>query len=304
MKTPRALGAAAAIACLTLLAGCSGASSSSLPAATTAANGDVQRDEAGGYADESKVPQAGPAPAENPGAVVAAQIARTARVSLTVPDVEAAASQLRLLAQTLRGQVTAENLVTRDDPDAQRGPVSTIVISVPADELDSALDQLKSVGTVTSRVISSEDVTTQVADVKSRIDTLNASIARLQELSKRAGTISQLVELENELTNRIAERDSLVAQGKSLAGRVATSPVTISLSTPGQPAQPVEPTGFLGGLLAGWNALLASSRVLMTAVGALLPFVAAIAVVALPILAWRRRTRRIRTAATLSLIHI
>ena len=80
---------------------------------------------------------------------------------------------------------------------ASRTPTSTMVISVPSDKLDSTLEQLKSLGTITSRVISSDDVTTQVADVASRVKALEGSIARLNELSKKAGTISQLTELES-----------------------------------------------------------------------------------------------------------
>jgi hypothetical protein len=291
MKTLRALGAAAAIASLALLAGCSGASSASLPEATTAAGGSAAEpaDTDAGYADKAPVPEG--QPQEVPGVTVEQKLARTARVSLTVTDVEAAATQLRALAASLNGQVTAENLVSRAGSNGKVAPTSTMVISVPADRLDSALDQLKSVGTITNRVISSEDVTLQVADVDARIKTLNDSIARLRDLWSRAGRISELTQLESEIQARISERDSLVAQQNALARRVAQSPITLTLALPDE-APVVETTGFLGGLAAGWNALLASSRVLMTVIGAVLPFVAVVAVVGVPLLLWRRRLRR------------
>ena len=44
--------------------------------------------------------------------------------------------------------------------------------------------------------------------------------------------------------------------------------------------------------MAGWNALVSSSRVLMTVVGAVLPFAALAALIVVPLLAWRRRARR------------
>lgn len=287
MKTLPVLGAAAAaIASLALLAGCSGGSGASFPNATMAADGRV---DAPGEAG------AEPAPAEQPagvpGITVEQKIARTALVRITVTDVEAAAAQLRQLARAMDGQVTAENLVTRATADDERGPVSTIVITVPSDRLDSTLDQLKSVGTLTSRVVSSEDVSLEVADVDARIRTLNDSIARLRELWKRADRTSDLIQLEGETQARISERDSLVAQQRVLAARVATSPVTITLETP-EKASEIETTGFLGGLMAGWNALVSSSRVLMTVVGAVLPFAALAALIVVPLLAWRRRARR------------
>jgi hypothetical protein len=193
------------------------------------------------------------------------------------------------------GVVSSENLVTRVDAEGISVPTSTMVISVPASSLDSVLEQLKSVGNITSRVISSEDVTTQVADVAARIKALEGSIARLNELSKKAGSISDLTQLEAELSSRIEQRDSLVAQQKALAGRVAQSPITITLNTPVPTVEPEVP-GFLGGLIAGWNALVASSRVLLTVVGAVLPFLAVLALVGAPLLIWRRRSH-LRTVA-------
>ncbi len=291
MKTLRALSTAATIAALALLVGCSssGARSASLPEAATAAGQPAD----GTSEDYGSDGAGGGQPAGEPGSTLTQKVARTAQVSLTVTDVEAAAAQLRDLAAAMNGQVTAENLVARPDAEEKDGPVSTIVLSVPADRLDSTLDQLKSVGTITNRVISSEDVTTQVADVDSRVKTLEASIERLRELSKKAGSIRELTDLEAQLTDRISERDSLLAQQRALAGRVAQSPITVTLRTPVQ-ASELETTGFLGGLVAGWNALLASSKVLMTVVGAVLPFAAVAAVVLVPLLLWRRRLHRVR----------
>jgi hypothetical protein len=289
MLTLRTLGLVAVIPALLVIGGCS-AGGSSQPAAGTA------REPANGYTGaDSSVPEAKPGgkPADFTG-TVQAQIARSARVGLTVPDVEGAATKLRSIAVTMGGRVTTENLVTRVDAEGISIPTSTMVISVPADKLDSTLEQVKTVGTITSRVISSEDVTTQVADVASRVTALEGSIARLGELSKKTGSISQLTQLEAELTSRIEERDSLVAQQKSLAGRVAQSPITLTLELPAK-AKVVEPEtapGFLGGLAAGWNALVASSRVLLTIIGAVLPFLAVVVLVGTPLLLWRRRLNR------------
>lgn len=284
MMTLRSLGAAALIPVLLAIGGCSAAGSSE-PASSTVEGAGGR---APGYtAEDGAVPEAKPAGVPTAGQQ---QIARTAGVRIAVKDVEAAVTRLRQLATSMGGVITSENLVTSVDADGLSTPMSTMVISVTSDKLDSTLEQLKSIGTITSRVISSDDVTTQVADVASRIKTLDGSIQRLGELSKKAGTISELTQLESELTNRIAERDSLIAQQKVLAGMVAQSPITITLETPPKAGE-LETTGFMGGLIAGWNALVSSSRVLLTIVGAVLPFLAVVAVVGVPLVLWRRRTR-------------
>ena len=289
MSTLRTLGILAIAGFVLIVGGCSAGSTQ--PAVGGAAPADGRA--ADGTVQDASAPEAKPGEGGGFASTVQLKIARNASASITVTDVEIAATRLRALAAAVGGVVTTENLVTRLDAKGITTPTSTMVISVPADTLDSTLEQLKTLGTITSRNINSEDVTTQVADVASRVKALEGSIARLNELSKKAGTIGQLTELESELTNRIEERDSMVAQQKSLAGRVAQSPITVTLQT--APPAVVEPEtqGFLAGLAAGWNALVASSRVLLTVVGAVLPFLALVAVIGIPVLVWRRRGRRI-----------
>ena len=268
------MGSALVAAAMLALVGCSAGST---PAAGARA------EDVSSYAEASTVPQAMPAGTES---TLTPQVARSAEVSLRVTDVMAAAQRLRELASAAGGQVVGENLVL----DTKDQSYSTVVISVDADKLDSTLSALAEVGTIESRVINSEDVTTQVADVNARVAALNASIERLQELSKKAGSVEELVQVETELSNRIAERDSMVAQQKWLSGRVAQSQIAVQLITPEQ-AGPLQTTGFMGGLLAGWTALVATGLTLLTVVGALLPFAAVALLIALPLLFWRRRVR-------------
>jgi hypothetical protein len=294
MSTLRTLGLAALVPFVLVVGGCSATSVS--PAAGSAAQAEGRA--ADGTVQDASAPEA--KPAEGGGGfagTVQVKVARSASAAITVTDVEIAASRLRALATAVGGVVTTENLVTRVDAKGITTPTSTMVISVPADTMDSTLEQLKSLGTITSRVISSEDVTVQVADVAARVRALEGSIARLNDLSKKAGSISQLTELESQLTTRIEERDSLVAQQKSLAGRVAQSPITVTLQTPPPAVVEPETPGFLSGLFAGWNALVSSSRVLLTIVGALLPFLLLVTLIGIPVVIWRRRAHSVTVTA-------
>jgi len=291
MSTLRTLGLVAFVPLILIVGGCS-AGGSVQPAAGSVAQADGRAAD-GTVAGAASAPEAKPGDGGGFSGTLQVKIARNASAAITVADVEIAATRLRAIAAAVGGVVTTENLVTQVDAKGVTTPTSTMVISVPADTLDSTLEQLKTLGTITSRVISSDDVTTQVADVASRVKALEGSIARLNELSKKAGTVSQLTELEAELTNRIEERDSMVAQQKSLAGRVAQSPVTVTLQTTTPPVVEPETPGFLTGLAAGWNALVASSRVLLTVVGAVLPFLVLFTAVGIPVIMWRRRMRRV-----------
>ncbi|HEY8664650.1 MAG TPA: DUF4349 domain-containing protein, partial [Propionibacteriaceae bacterium] len=217
------------------------------------------------------------------------KITRSATMTVVVSDESAAATRLRAIATAHGGVVTTENVVSGGEKSYYA--TSTIVLSVPADELDGALTDIAAVGEVTLRTIQSTDVTAKVADVESRITTMRASIARMQELLTRAGSVTEIAQVETELTNREADLESLLAQQKVLAQRVAQSPITVTLTRVAvvEP-NPVPETGFIAGLKAGWHALKVFGVALLTVVGALLPFLAVLALIAAPVV-WLVRRR-------------
>lgn len=123
---------------------------------------------------------------------------------------------------------------------------------------------------------------------------MTASVARIRDLLAKASTVNDLVALENELSQRQAELDGLTAQLANLKDSVMMSPIAISLSTDN--FEPVAASGFLSGLKAGWSAFTASLAVLVTAVGAVLPFAVALGLVLAPAIWWMRRRRTGRQA--------
>ncbi len=285
-----------AIACA-LLAGCSSptrTSSSSAGQADSVPNsGTVSKPGAlPAQTDESKTGTVPQAPT-----VDTQQIIRSATMTVVVPDVVQAATRLRAIALGHGGTVTMENVVSGGEKSAYA--VSTVVLRVQADELDTALTDIAAIGEVTLRTIASTDVTAKVADVDSRITTMRASIARIRDLLTRAGSVAEIAQVESELTARESELESLLAQQKALAQRVAQSPITVTLSrVPVVQTPPAPETGFLAGLKAGWHAFVVFALGLSTVLGALLPFLVALAVVGVPVV-WlvRRRLRRPPTTA-------
>jgi hypothetical protein len=173
----------------------------------------------------------------------------------------------------------------------------TLTLSVPADKLDIALDQLAhKLGIVLQRSLSTQDVTAQYIDTASRLTTMRASVGRVRALMVQARDLGQVVALESELSRRQADLESLESQLAALDNSVARSTVSVSLSTPG--TEPVtRDSGFGAGLRAGWDAFAASARGLFTAVGAVLPFAVFFALVAAPIVWWLRRRTQVCAAA-------
>ncbi len=245
-------------------------------------------------------PDSAAKPADASAAVMAVsydrKLARRADISITVADVDAAAVKVRAIAASAQGLVTAEAISSEPDVSGAGG-FSTITISVPTADLDATLDQLAKLGKVHSRNASTDDVTAQYVDTEARVKTMQASVDRVRALMSQATKLGDVVALEAELSRRQADLEATQSQLAALKDSVALSPVEVRLSTDEQVLQEADDsTGFLAGLKAGWGAFTGSVTVLLTALGAVLPFAVVAALVLVPLLVWLRR-RGTRTPA-------
>jgi hypothetical protein len=240
--------------------------------------------------------------------VVGPKLTKNASLDLQVKDVAAAAAKVRGIAAGLQAQVLSEQLGTGDpggpvplqkgiESSIAQSGFGTLTLSVPADKLDTALDQLsRQVGTVLRRNTSAQDVTAQYVDTQSRLKTMRASVDRVRALMTQAKDLGQVVALESELSRRQADLESLEAQMGALKSSVERSTLTVSLSTPGN--EPETSTGFVAGLRAGWDAFTASAGGLLTAIGAVLPFAAFFALIAAAVMWWLRRRKTTETTVS------
>jgi hypothetical protein len=246
-----------------------------------------------------------------PGAPVAGvgpKLTKSASLSVRVKNIDAAAAQVRTIAAGVQAQVLNEQIGTggpggpgpvplQGKADAASG-FGTLTLSVPADKLDTTLDQLagRLGGTVLQRSLSTQDVTAQYIDTTSRLKTMRASVDRVRALMVQAKDLGQVVALESELSRRQADLESLESQLAALSTSVERSTLSVTLSTPG--SEPVtRDSGFGAGLRSGWDAFTASARGLLTGIGATLPFAVFFALVAAPIVWWLRRRRQVGAAA-------
>jgi Domain of unknown function (DUF4349) len=122
--------------------------------------------------------------------------------------------------------------------------------------------------------VKTEDVTEQVVDVQSRVATAQASVERVRVLLARATTLGEIVSLESEVAKREAELESLKARLNKLTSLTALSTITAQFTRNGPVEEPKkeDDSGFLAGFKGGWDSFTASLNVLLTVVGALLPW--------------------------------
>ncbi len=215
-------------------------------------------------------------------------IVYTGSLDVRVDDVNAAAAQAEGIATGAGGYVGGDNRVIQSTRST-----AVLTLRVPAAGFTATMTALSDLGHETRRQVSTQDVTAQVIDVASRVKTQQASVDRIRALLARATSISEIESVESELTRREADLESLQAQQRQLSDLTSLSTITATFLGPEAIAKATthHDTGFLAGLKSGWHTFLASVSVLLTVIGALLPFAV---VVGIPLLVWWRLARRRR----------
>ena len=242
-------------------------------------------------------------------------LVRSGSVLVGTEDPEAARDAFVATILAMGGRVTSESVVTEGGGGAQpygpemamsrdmgmsypypwypSGPGIWLTVQVPVDDYDEAMEAARDAGEVVQMQQSTYDVGAQVADVDARIKALEASLARLTALMDEATDITDVITLEQAISQRQSELDALRAQQRDLANQTAMSQISLTLMSPEDAQNSVDPQpqqtwweSFLEGLSQFWSwfgqALLIISPLL----------------IAMGIIAWVRRRRTRRAAST------
>lgn len=239
-------------------------------------------------AEPARAPQAPPTDAADQRSII-----YTGTISVRVDNVNEAAGAAATVATGAGGFVGGDQR-TIDDKRSR----AHLVLRVPSARFSAVIDGVAALGREESRQLSTEDVTAKAVDLDARIATTQASVDRVRALLARAQNIGEIVSLESELARREADLESLKSAKRKLDDLTTLSTITLVLLGPDADVEKVaEPeTGFLAGLKGGWRAFLASLDVLLTVLGALLPWLVALGAPAW-VAVWliRRLRRRART---------
>lgn len=231
--------------------------------------------------------------AEAPEAAVDRELITTGNATLAVDDPFDAAEQIADLVEQAGGRIEArdERAATADEPGS-----ASMTLRIPADRVSATLDALDELGEVRDRHIETVDVTGTAQDLDARIAALRTSTDRLRELMADADRTSDLIEIEAELSTRQAELDSRVSERNRLSDEVAMSTLHVEIVAESSPAAQARPGGFLGGLSAGWSALVMTFNVVVLVLGAIIPWLALAGVVLLVVVAVRKQIAKNRPA--------
>ncbi|WP_194410754.1 DUF4349 domain-containing protein [Microbacterium cremeum] len=212
-------------------------------------------------------------------------------MSIVAADVDEAAAAALDIVRDAGGRVDGREEWS-DQSDEGARMTATMVLRIPADSLETALDALRDLGTVESLRTSTVDVTTEVQDVDARVAALQSTIARLESFQEGVASVDDLLSIEEEISQRQTELETYLARQADLGEQVAFSTVTLSIQS--QPSPSTAPDSFWGGLIVGWTSFVTFLAGFAIVLGVLLPWLLALGLLAAAIVALVRWVRRRR----------
>ena len=280
------------VAAAVLLSGCGGAGSttaSSGAAAPAGPPGQAHRAAIAGAAGAA-VPAASngtgsSSQQENAGratrlAPAGQDIVYTASMTVHVTHVGQQAGRAAQIAINAGGYVSTEDAALRQGQPGH--PAASIQLKIPVAAYPAALRELAGLGRQTSLRQQAQDITLDVADTASRVASAEAAITQLRALLSRTGSVRSLLTVQQQINAQESALEALQSRQRALNHEVSYATVSLRLVgpvTPGHPARnhPKTAGGFVGGLKAGWTALVAVVSWLLRTLGAVLPIGAACA---------------------------
>jgi hypothetical protein len=156
----------------------------------------------------------------------APMIARTASLTILVKDFAAARNSIDAFLARYGGY--SANLAI-DTPENGRRRFQAS-LRIPANQLDSALTDLKKLGRGLNESQSGEEVTQQHADLAARLQNSHETELRLRTiLEQRTGKIGDVLQVEQEIARVRGEIESMESEQKALEHRVAFAGVDLQL---------------------------------------------------------------------------
>ena len=185
------------------------------------------------------------------------KIIKTATLNVEVKDYAKFNQVVHLSAEKFGGYIADEQ-----QSETEYKIENTIVIKVPVDQFQSAVDFLTSGdGKINEKKISSEDVTTQVVDTKSRLEAKKQVRLRYLDLLKQAKNMEEILQVQTEINDIQEEIESAAGRINYLSNASAMSTINLTYyQIVNASAKETETVSFWEktkyAFLSGWNGLV------------------------------------------------
>ncbi|MGE5543181.1 MAG: DUF4349 domain-containing protein, partial [Bacillota bacterium] len=150
------------------------------------------------------------------------------QVEVAKDKMDEAGRKVVTIVEMAKGFVQSSSMFT--DAGKYRG--LSFSLRVPENRFGAILGELEALGKVTSKNITSEDVTEQFIDTEARLRNKERQEQRLLEIMGKANNVGELMQVENELNRVRSEVDMLKGRIKYLQGATSYSTISMTMTEP------------------------------------------------------------------------
>lgn len=155
------------------------------------------------------------------------KIIKTASVSVRTKEYDTFMTALNQKIEQYKGYIESSEEYNYDYNSNRN---STLQLKIPAESLDKFIKELEAIGTVTSKTVTSSDITDSYINTESRIKALETEEETLLNILKKAENLSDVIQLQDRLSQVRADLDSLNAQKQSYDGMIDYSGVSLNIN--------------------------------------------------------------------------
>jgi hypothetical protein len=148
------------------------------------------------------------------------KLIKTVRMDVETEDLEALLPLISEKISALGGYVEEQELYNGSSYSSYRSRSASLKVRIPAQDLNSFVENIKGVSNVVTYNESTENVTLTYVATESRMKALEVEQERLLELLSKAENMSDLLEIESRLTDVRYELENVTSQLRVLSNRV------------------------------------------------------------------------------------
>jgi hypothetical protein len=178
-------------------------------------------------------------------AAVERLIIQNADLSIVVVDPEAKMEEIAKMAESMGGFVVSKNAYQTTTGNNIKVPAGNIMVRVPAENLEEALEQIKADALeVLNENRSGQDVTREYVDLQSRLKTHEQAAEQLSEILEQKTESAEVIEVFNQLVYHREQIELLKGQISYYEEAAALSAISVNVNAE-ETLQPLE--------IAGWR---------------------------------------------------
>ena len=170
------------------------------------------------------------------------KIIRNAEIGLEAESPEETQKRITGIAES-KGGFIVESQQSSSDARLKTRDVVNITLRVPAENFQSALDEIRqSAGRVVSETVKGQDVTEEFIDIEAQMKAKKALEAQFMEIMKRANTVEDALDVQRQLAEVRGEIERIEGRLRFLENQSALSTIRVRIQTPA--AISTSSTGF------------------------------------------------------------